>query len=103
MRTPWDVLGIPVGASPAQIKAAHRRLTWELHPDRSPAPDAHLRMAEVNGAAAVLLAALRGWMPEPTPEPPRPSTALVGVRRRTPWDDVVAPEPVRGVLADLAA
>ena len=101
MRTPWDVLGIPVGASPAEIKAAHRRLTWELHPDRSSAPDAHVRMAEVNDAAAVLLAALRGWVPEP--EPARPSTALVRVRRRTPWDDVVAPEPVRGALADLAA
>lgn len=103
MRTPWEVLGIPVGATPTEIKAAHRRLTWELHPDRSTAPDAHRRTAEVNDAAAVLLAALRGWVPDAEPEPVRPSTALVRARHRNPWDAAVAPEPVRGALADLAA
>lgn len=97
MRTPWDVLGIDVGATPAEVRAAHRRLTLRFHPDRCDDPDADARMAEINAAADVLLAALRGW------HPVERSTAVVRGRRRTPWDDAVAPETVRGALADLAA
>ena len=32
---PYRVLGILRGATPAQIKAAHRRLAKRFHPDRS--------------------------------------------------------------------
>ena len=102
MRTPWEVLGVRVGAGPAEIAAAHRRLSLLLHPDRCSDPDAGERMAEVNAARDVLLAALRGWTPADEPAPP-PSRALTAWRRPNPWDRVVAPEPVRGALADLAA
>ena len=102
MRTPWDVLGVSVGASPAEITAAHRRLSILLHPDRCADPDANERMAEVNAARDVLLAALRGWRAPDEPPPPPPK-ALVAWKRPNPWAAVVAPETVRGALADLAA
>ncbi|MGH6717680.1 MAG: DnaJ domain-containing protein [Alphaproteobacteria bacterium] len=31
---PYDVLGVAHDASDDQVKAAHRRLAWRLHPDR---------------------------------------------------------------------
>lgn len=31
---PWQVLGVPRGSGPEAIKAAHRRLVREHHPDR---------------------------------------------------------------------
>lgn len=102
VRTPWDVLGIKVGASPAEVRAAHRRLSFLLHPDRCDDPDAHARMVEVNAARDVLLAAARGWASADEP-PPGPSTAMARWRRPNPWDAAVAPETVRGALTDLAA
>jgi molecular chaperone DnaJ len=34
-RDPWTILGLPRGATPAQIKGAYRALARELHPDRN--------------------------------------------------------------------
>src|SRR5512147_1623299 len=58
-RDPRDVLGVPDGASPAQIKAAWRRLARTNHPDLTgddPAASraATTRMAEINEAYATL-------------------------------------------------
>ena len=58
-RDPRDVLGIESGASPAQIKAAWRRLARANHPDLTgddPAASraATTRMAEINDAYATL-------------------------------------------------
>jgi hypothetical protein len=58
-RAPRDVLGVDVGASPAQIKAAWRRLARSNHPDLTgddPAASraATMRMAEINDAYASL-------------------------------------------------
>jgi hypothetical protein len=58
-RDPHDVLGIEVGASPTQIKAAWRRLARRHHPDLigdDPAASriATRRMAEINEAYAAL-------------------------------------------------
>jgi curved DNA-binding protein CbpA len=58
-REPRDVLGVEIGASPAQIKAAWRRLARTNHPDLTgddPAASraATMRMAEINDAYAAL-------------------------------------------------
>lgn len=105
MATPWEVLGIREGATPAEIRAAYRRRCLLLHPDRfvgAPAPvraEAHAAMAEVNAAYDVLLAASRGWAPKDAP----PSTSLARVRPRNRWDRALAGEPTRGALTDTAA
>src|SRR5690625_3810603 len=52
-QTHYDVLGVAPTASPAVIKAAHRALAKELHPDR-PGGDAE-KFAAVNRATEVLL------------------------------------------------
>src|SRR5438093_11889444 len=58
-RDPRDVLGVDVGATPTQIKAAWRRLARTNHPDLTgddPAASraATRRMAEINDAYAAL-------------------------------------------------
>lgn len=58
-RDPRDVLGVEIGATPAQIKAAWRRLARTNHPDLTgddPAASraATTRMAEINDAYAAL-------------------------------------------------
>jgi curved DNA-binding protein CbpA len=99
-RDPRDVLGVEVGASPAQIKAAWRRLARTNHPDLTgddPAASraATMRMAEINDAyAALTRAPTRGGSRERTsaheatfeparprrggPPPPRPTRPVTG-------------------------
>jgi molecular chaperone DnaJ len=50
----YDLLGVPRGASDAEIKKAFRKLARELHPDVSDEPDAHARFREVAEAYEVL-------------------------------------------------
>ena len=71
-RDPRDVLGVETGATPAQIKAAWRRLARTNHPDLTgddPAASraATRRMAEINDAYAAL-----------TREPSRRGSAAAG-------------------------
>jgi molecular chaperone DnaJ len=55
VRDPYEVLGIPRNASPADVKAAFRRLAAQHHPDRHPEDsDAHHRFKEINGAYQIL-------------------------------------------------
>lgn len=49
-RDAYAVLGVPPGAPPDVIKAAHRAAAGALHPDRCPAPDAADLCARVNAA-----------------------------------------------------
>ncbi|MDO9429169.1 MAG: DnaJ domain-containing protein, partial [Methylobacterium sp.] len=55
MRNPYDVLGVPKGASETDIKKAYRKLAKAYHPDRN-AGDAKAkdRFAEANSAYEIL-------------------------------------------------
>lgn len=45
-----QVLGLTPGASPAELKAAYRRLVRQYHPDVNPAPDAREKFQEIAAA-----------------------------------------------------
>ena len=49
-RDPYEVLGLPPGASTEQVKVAYYKLAMEMHPDRNSAPDAVDRFAELGQA-----------------------------------------------------
>ena len=85
-RTHYEVLGVPTGADPAEIRRAYVKLARRFHPDahagRSPAERAHAdrRMRDVNEA----------W------------TALSDPERRRAYDArMVRARPTRPVLARL--
>ncbi|MEX2144497.1 MAG: molecular chaperone DnaJ [Anaerolineales bacterium] len=50
----YDILGVPRGAQPEDIKSAFRRLAREYHPDVNKDPSAEERFKELNEAYAVL-------------------------------------------------
>jgi DnaJ-class molecular chaperone len=55
MRNPYDVLGVPKGASEAEVKKAFRRAAKQHHPDQNRNdPKAAERFAEVNAAYEIL-------------------------------------------------
>ncbi len=50
----YEILGVARDASPAEIRAAFRKLAHDYHPDRYKAPDAEIKFREVNEAYSVL-------------------------------------------------
>ncbi len=55
MRNPYDILGVPKGASEADVKKAFRKLAKEYHPDRNKSDaKAKERFAEANTAYEIL-------------------------------------------------
>lgn len=55
MLNPHTILGVPADASPADIKAAYRRLASRLHPDRNPGhQQAEDQLKDVNRAYRML-------------------------------------------------
>lgn len=56
MRDPYEVLGIPQGASDDDIKAAYRKLAKKYHPDlNGGSAEAEAKMKEVNEAYNILI------------------------------------------------
>jgi len=55
MRDPYEVLGVPRGASAAAIKSAYRKLAKKHHPDQNKSdPKAAAKFAEINTANEIL-------------------------------------------------
>ena len=55
MRDPYEVLGVPREASPANIKSAFRKLAKKLHPDANKSdPKTAARFSELNAAYEIL-------------------------------------------------
>ena len=55
MRDPYEVLGVPRGASPAAIKSAYRKLAKKHHPDSNTNdPKAAARFSEINSANEII-------------------------------------------------
>lgn len=50
----YEILGLSKSATPAEIKAAYRKLALQWHPDRNKAANAHEKFKEINEAYAVL-------------------------------------------------
>lgn len=64
MLNPHAVLGVPTNASPADIKAAYRRLASRLHPDRNPdQKEAEEQLKDVNRAYEALCEREQQWAP----------------------------------------
>ncbi|CAI7880077.1 unnamed protein product [Closterium sp. NIES-54] len=53
-QSPYDVLGVPRGASQKEIKSAFRRLALKYHPDVNKAPDAQQQFVRIKQAYQTL-------------------------------------------------
>jgi hypothetical protein len=103
----FNVLGVPVDATPEEIRAAYRRLARELHPDRHVRADGtvptevHESFCELNRAVDVALKA-QSVPVEPAVATPTPPTGAVPRQRRAAPPASPARRPARFVDPVLA-
>ncbi|KAG0345429.1 hypothetical protein BG004_003714 [Podila humilis] len=50
----YDILGVPVDATPSLIKKNYRALALQNHPDKNPDPDAHAKFQKISEAYQIL-------------------------------------------------
>lgn len=94
-----SLLGLREAAERDEIVRAHRRLAFEVHPDRRPAAErteAEARLVEINVARDVLL---RTPPPVVAPKPPR--RRVVVREKEEGWAGVVWPFLVVALLVGL--
>ncbi|HVR53544.1 MAG TPA: DnaJ C-terminal domain-containing protein [Pseudorhodoferax sp.] len=88
----FSELGLPVGASASEVKAAWRRLASRWHPDRNASAHAVARMQRINQAFEAIQRAQLAPAPAPAapPEPPAPPEARAA---NAPAQDTRPPRP----------
>jgi len=68
--SPWEVLGVPEGAEPAEVKRAWRRLALKHHPDQNPDdPEADARFKAVQAAYEALTSGIDAPAAGPSEHP----------------------------------
>lgn len=100
-----SVLGVTASASASELRAAYRAGVRKVHPDRSPAPDAHARTAALTEAYDLLVRLLAEPIPgaDPSPAPHRsPDRSPPPTTAPTPdaATDATAGQPADSDLAD---
>src|SRR4051795_10816438 len=93
---PFSVLGVPPGASEAELLRAYRRLAKRPHPDRAPDRAAAARMAEINAAYELARVQRRRGtrFSRPSPPPAARRRAAPGAWLREPGRRALGLEPV---------
>ncbi len=83
MRDPYEVLGVPRGASAAAIKSAYRKLAKKHHPDANKNdPKSAARFSELNSANEILGDEDEAQAVRPRRDRRRGQAALPGLSRR---------------------
>jgi hypothetical protein len=106
---PWAILELAEGATLAELKAAHRRLSRRYHPDMHAGESAAVQEAATLAMAAINLAYAELVLPVPDdtaheePPVPQPATSIVRRHQENRWDAALATAPELGHWADLAA
>ncbi len=113
MKTHYEVLGVPMGATAEQIRKRYRELVRRYHPDVNPSPEAKERFLQIQEAYQVLsdperrrhydaLLRLGGRPTSPTPSTPPPNEPKPRSQpnrpRQTASPDALRPETREAIM-----